>query len=274
MSDFDVLIHLRRCESGSAATEAGLRLAARLGARVLGLHAIAISSAAFASPEAVAVQVNDASNLVEEARQRAPWWQEQLAQYGLAGELDVLQGDTVEALCHASRWCDFVVIERPTIVPDAPTGWGIVSRTVFDASAPVVVVPEKARVNNVGEHILVAWNSSREATLAIRGALPLLARASRVTVLEGESSSNPFALNTLPALDLRAWFARRGINAEFHGFTPKKDHGPALLEAAHAADADMIVIGAWGHSRITELVLGGVTRHLFQNSDLPLLVAH
>lgn len=274
MSDFDVLIHLRRCESGAAATEAGLRLAARLGAHVLGLHAIAISSAAFASPEAVAVQVNDASTLVEEARQRAPWWQEQLAHYGVHGALDVLQGDPVETLCHASRWCDFVVVERPTVVPDAPTGWGIVSRTVFDASAPVVVVPEKARVDKVGQHILIAWNASREATLAIRGALPLLARAERITVLEGDPNSNPFALNALPKLDLRAWFKRRGIHAEFQAFAPKKDHGAAVLEAAHKADADLIVIGAWGHSRIAELVLGGVTRHLFQNSDLPLLVAH
>lgn len=274
MSHFDVLIHLRRCENGSTATDAGLRLAARLNAHVLGLHAVAISSAAFASPEAVAVQVNDASNLVEEARKRAPWWQQQLDRYGVSGEYQVLQGDPVETLCHASRWSDFVVIERPIHVPDAPTGWGIVSRTVFGASAPVVVVPETAPAEQVGENILIAWNASRESNLAIRGALPLLTRAKKVTVLEGEPSTNPFALNSLPNFDLRAWLERRGIHAEFKSFTPKKDHGPAVLDAAHEIGADTIVIGAWGRSRITELVLGGVTRHLFQNSDLPLLVAH
>jgi nucleotide-binding universal stress UspA family protein len=127
---------------------------------------------------------------------------------------------------------------------------------------------------SIGERILVAWNQSREATLAIRGALPLLARAAQVTVLEGSPAENPFGLRYLPKLDLRAWLQRRGIAADFRPFAPAKDIGAGLLAAAHAIDADLIVMGAWGHSRITELVLGGSTRHLFQHSDLPLLVAH
>ncbi|HOX70471.1 MAG: universal stress protein [Dokdonella sp.] len=274
MSDFDVVIHLRRCDSVVPATEAGLALAARLGAHALGLHVVALSTAAFVSPEAVAVQVNETSHLLEDARQRAPWWQQQLEQRGLKGEFQVVQGDTVDALCHAARWSDLVVAERPCAHPDAPVGWGIASRTVFGASAPVVVVPEAARVDKVGEHMLVAWNASREATLAIHGAMPLLTRAGKVTVLEGDAHPSPPGFENLPQLDLRAWFERRGIDAEFRPFKPARDHGPALLEAANSVDANLIVIGAWGQSRITELVLGGVTRHLFQHSNLPLLVAH
>lgn len=274
MSDFDVVIHLRRCDSVVPATEAGLSLAARLGAHALGLHIVALSTAAFVSPEAVAVQVNETSHLLEDARQRAPWWQAQLDQRGLKGEFQVVQGDTVEALCHAARWSDLVVAERPCANPDAPVGWGIASRTVFGTSAPVVVVPEAARVDKVGEHMLVAWNASREAALAIHGAMPLLKRAGKVTVLDGDASPGSLGFENLPRLDLRAWFERRGIDAEFRPFKPSKDHGPALLEAANAVDANLIVIGAWGQSRITELVLGGVTRHLFQHSNLPLLVAH
>ena len=274
MSNFDVVIHLRRCESGVPATEAGFALAARLGAHVLGLHVVALATAAFVSPEAVAVQVNESSHLLDEARQRAPWWQSQLQRHGLQGEFQVVQGDTVEALCHASRWSELIVAERPCSNPDAPVGWGIVSRTVFGASAPVVVVPEGARVDQIGEHMLVAWNGSREATLAIRGALPLLKRASRITVLEGDPSPSPLGIDTLPDFNLRTWFERRGISAEFRPFKPGKDHGHALLEVANGMGANMIVLGAWGQSRITELVLGGVTRHLFQHSNLPLLVAH
>jgi len=84
-----------------------------------------------------------------------------------------------------------------------------------------------------------------------------------------------FRLRYLPKLDLRAWLRRRGVEADYREFRPPgKERASALLDAAHAASADMIVMGAWGHSRITELVLGGTTRHLFQQSDLPLLVAH
>ncbi|SFN56069.1 universal stress protein [Dokdonella immobilis] len=274
MSEFDVVIHLRRLDDDVPATEAGLALAARLGAHTLGLHVVALSTAAFVSPEAVAVQVNESSHQLEEARQRAPWWSAQLARHGLQGEFQVVQGDAVEALCHAGRWSDLIVAERPCANPDAPVGWGIASRTVFGSSSPVVVVPEGARVDKVGEHMLVAWNASREAMLAIHGAMPLLKRASKVTVLEGEAIASPLGAENLPSLDLRAWLQRRGIVAEFQPFKPEKDHGPHLLEAANKADANLIVVGAWGQSRIAELVLGGVTRHLFQHSNLPMLVAH
>ena len=64
------------------------------------------------------------------------------------------------------------------------------------------------------------------------------------------------------------------MQAEFREFTVHNDYGAAILDNAHAMQADLIVMGAWGHSRITELVLGGATRHLFQFSDLPLFVAH
>ncbi len=274
MSDFDVVIHLRNCESAGPAVEAGLALGKRLDAHVLGLHVVALSTAAFVSPEAVAVQVNETSHLLEAARAREPWWRELLDRHGLPGDFQVVQGDVVDALCHASRWSDLIVAERPCANPDAPVGWGIASRTVFGSSAPVVVVPEGARIDKVGEHMLVAWNASREAMLAIRGALPLLKRAAQVTVLEGEPNAGLLGFDNLPKIDLRAWFERHGVTAEFRLFKPAKDHGPAVLEAAHAVDANLIVIGAWGQSRITELVLGGVTRHLFQHSNLPMLVAH
>ncbi|MGA9343436.1 MAG: universal stress protein [Rhodanobacteraceae bacterium] len=270
----ELLIHLRRTEDGLPAVRAGLALAKRLDAWVLGLHVVPIAAAAFASPEAVAVHVHETDQFYEAALQRAPWWHEQLERHGLAGEWQVSQGDTVEALCHAARWCDLVVVQRPLLNPDAPTGWGVVSRTVFGAATPVIVVPEAAALDSIGAHVLVAWNRSREATLAIRAALPLLARADRVTVLAGEPVENPFGLRYLPRLDLAAWLERRGVDAQFRDFKPERKHGAAILELAHEAQADLIVMGAWGHSRVSELVLGGATRYLFQNSDLPLLVAH
>lgn len=274
MAHHDVLIHLRRTDAATPAVAIGLSLAERLHAWTLGMHVVPIAAAAFASPEAVALQVHEADAMVAEASTRRAWWMEQLAARGLEGDWQVSQGDTVEVLCHAARWNDLVVVERPQLNPDAPTGWGVVSRTVFGASAPVVVVPESTAIERSGARIVVAWNQSREAALAIRGALPLLRIADRIVVLEGEPVEQPFGLRFLPKLDLRAWLARHAVPAEFRAFKPGKERGKHLLDAAHAADADLIVMGAWGHSRITELVLGGTTRHLFQSSDLPLLVAH
>lgn len=275
MAPLDVLIHLRRIDTTTPAVRVGLSLAARLEAWTTGIHVVAVAPAAFASPEAVALQVHEAEGMVDEAKARAGWWREELAARSIAGEWQVAEGETVDVLCHAARWSDLVVVERPQLNPDAPTGWGLVSRTVFGSSAPVVVVPDTAASDTAGARIVVAWNRSREATRAIHGALPLLRRAERVLVLEGEPVENPFGLRRLPQLDLRAWLARHGVSAEFRDFKPTaKERGSALLDTAHAEAADLIVMGAWGHSRITELVLGGTTRHVFQSSDLPLLVAH
>lgn len=270
----EVTIHLRRTDVGTPAAEVGLMLAKRLDAWANGLHVVPLSPVAFASPEAVALYSGEVDNLYRDALQHESLWRTLLERHGVTGEWQVTQGDVVESLCHASRWCDLVVVERPQLVPDAPTGWGVVSRTVFGASAPVVVVPESAKPSTVGARILVAWNQSREATLALRGALPLLGRADQVVVLEGDLVENPFGLRYLPKFDLRAWLERHRIAAEIRPFSGGKERGAALLDAARKEGADLIVMGAWGHSRITELVLGGTTRHLFQHSDLPLLVAH
>ena len=270
----DLLIHVRRTDAPTRAASVGLALAQRLGAWVTGLHVVPIAPAASASPEAVALYVNEADALYRDALGADAAWRAQLDAHGVDGEWQVAQGDTIEALCHASRWSDLVVIERSQLIPDAPIGWGMVSRTLFGVSAPVLVIPETAPCTRVGAHILIAWNESREAMLAIRGALPLLARAERVSVLEGDAGDSPFGLRYLPKVDLRAWLRRRAITAQFQSFAPGKERGADLLAAAHTAAADLIVMGAWGHSRITELVLGGTTRYLFQHSDLPLLVAH
>ncbi|MGH7292959.1 MAG: hypothetical protein ACREJT_17190, partial [Myxococcota bacterium] len=94
---------------------------------------VPIAQAAFASPEAVALQVHEADQMVVEAKTRRDWWMGELGTRNLRGDWQVSQGDTVEVLCHAARWNDLVVVERPQLDPDAPTGWGVVSRTVFGA---------------------------------------------------------------------------------------------------------------------------------------------
>lgn len=274
MSQLDILVHVRNAEGESLAVRAGFALAQRLQAYLYGLYVAPIGAVAFSTPETVVFQVQEADHLYNEALARKDGWQARLDEHKTAGEWLVAQGEPVEALCHAARWCDLVVAERPTLNPDAPTGWGTVSRTVFGAGVPVVVIPETAKVGALGERILIAWNHRREAMRAIHGALPLLKRATQVVVLDGTRHDDLLGVRHLPQLDLPAYFARHVITAEFRSFAAKSDHGAGILAAAREMQADLIVMGAWGHSRIAELVLGGATRHVFQNSDLPLFVAH
>lgn len=274
MPVFDILVHVRDDTAAGNAVRAAAALGKRLNGYLYGLYVAPLGAVAFSTPETVVFQVHEADRLFQEAQTRGAWWNAQLAAHNCRGEWLVAQGEAVEALCHCARWCDFVVAERPTLNPDAPTGWGTVSRTVFGAGVPVVVVPETAKLESLAERVLIGWNHSREAMLAVRGALPLLARAAQVVVLDGAPLDDEIGARHLPQLDLAAWFARHGVQAEFRSFTPKADYGAHILEAARQMQADLIVMGAWGHSRIAQLVLGGSTRYLFQNSDLPLLVAH
>jgi nucleotide-binding universal stress UspA family protein len=274
MSAFDILVHLRETRDEPLAARAALALGKRLDAYLYGLYVAPLGAVAFSTPETVVFQVHEADRLYSEAQTQGTWWRDLLAAHHASGEWLVAQGEAVEALCHCARWCDFVVAERPTLNRDAPTGWGTVSRTVFGANVPVLVVPETAQLNTLGERILVAWNHSREAMLAVRGALPLLSRAREVVVLDGVAPDDELGTRHLPRLDLAAWLERHGIRAQVRTFAAKNDYGMNILADAKDMQADLIVMGAWGHSRIAQLVLGGTTRHLFQNSDLPLLVAH
>jgi len=274
VADFDILVHVRNYEGESLAATVGLALAQRLHAHALGLYVAALGSVAFSTLETVVFQVQEADDLYQAALAQRGAWEKRLAAHQVSGEWLVAQGEPVEAICHAARWCDLVVAERPQLNADAPIGWGTVSRTVFGAGIPVVVVPQTAKPATVGERILVAWNHSREAARAISGALPLLRLAKQIVVLDGAEQESLVGARHLPQLDLAQYFVRHGVAAEFRLFTPTSDYGAGILDAAHAMSADLIVMGAWGHSRIAALVLGGATRHLFQNSDVPLFVAH
>ena len=110
MAPYDVLIHLRRTDALTPAVRLGLALAERLSAWTCGIHVVATAPAAFVSPEAVALQVHEADDMVEAAKARSGWWLDALGERKLDGEWCVSQGDTVEVLCHAARWSDLVVV--------------------------------------------------------------------------------------------------------------------------------------------------------------------
>jgi nucleotide-binding universal stress UspA family protein len=274
MTPLDILVHVREGDADPLAARTAIAIAQRVPAHLYGLGVAPLGPVAFTTPETVSFQAYEADRLFAEQNARREWWRDYLGARGANGAWLAAQGEPVEAICHAARWCDLVVAERPTLNPDAPTGWGTVSRTVFGAGAPVVVVPQTAKVNSAGERVLVAWNRSREAMRAVHGALPLLRVASSVLVLDGAAREDPLGARHLPDLNLQDYLARHGITASLQRFAPKNEHGANILSAAREAGSDLIVMGAWGHSRIAELVLGGATRHIFQNSELPLLVAH
>jgi nucleotide-binding universal stress UspA family protein len=140
---------------------------------------------------------------------------------------------------------------------------------------PVLVVPYAGHFESVGRRVLIGWNASREATRAVNDAMPLLAEADVVTVLTIDAREGPDAHGELPGADISLHLARHGVKAEIERTVSAGiSTGDVLLSRAADLGADLLVIGAYGHSRVRELLLGGATRSILQSMTVPVLMSH
>ncbi len=187
---------------------------------------------------------------------------------GLPSAWHELTGREPEVVAGLGRTSDLVVVGRPNGENEGPMA-ATLDAALFDTGRPVLVASHKAPVT-LDERVALAWNGSAQAARVVAGALPLLARAKQVTVLSGGGADRK-----APAAQLLTYLARHGIEARHETFDPGQHAvGRALLERAGQLQADLLVMGAYGHSRLREMILGGATREVLEKSDLPVLMAH
>jgi nucleotide-binding universal stress UspA family protein len=147
---------------------------------------------------------------------------------------------------------------------------------LLDSARPLLVVPPAFHAGasagaSLGRHIALAWNGSRESAQAVAQALPLLKTAETVTVIAVGTAKTSGAAGR----DLADYLAWHGITAQLRQPAAEgRPVGALLLATAEAAGADLLVLGGYGHSRLREMILGGVTRHVLYNAALPVLLAH
>jgi len=144
-------------------------------------------------------------------------------------------------------------------------------RITLASGRPILVVPYAGQFEKIGRYVLVAWNGSREAARAVADAMPILASAEAVTVL----MVDPQAGVDLPGADIALHLARHGVKAQVER-TVSADVPIAEVLLSRAADlgADLLVMGAYGHSRVRELLLGGATRSILASMTIPVLMSH
>ncbi|MYN02062.1 universal stress protein [Pseudoduganella sp. DS3] len=210
-------------------------------------------------------------------------------------EQRILDDDASAGLSLMARHADLVIVgqlDARQRGPDVP------AEVLAASGKPVLVVPLSARPSGTiavtrdgiassggpapARHILAAWNASREAGRALQDALPLLRRAERVTVAIFDAETRPGVFGEPPGADILAWLARHGVSAhlvlgqgERQGLLKRgSDIGGQLLALAAERDCDLLVMGAYGHSRLRETLLGGVTRSVLDAMTLPLLMSH
>jgi nucleotide-binding universal stress UspA family protein len=177
-------------------------------------------------------------------------------------------GRETDVVATAGRLVDLIVIGLPDAESETPLA-ATLDAALFDTGRPVLAAPAKA-APAVGSRIFIAWNGSAQAARVVAAALPFLQAAEQVTVVTvgdiGRSAS---------ASDLVAYLGRHDVRAKHEGLTA--DHGTVgatLLKHAGQGRADLLVMGAYGHSRLREMILGGATRDVLAASTVPLLMAH
>src|SRR5215469_4093140 len=148
----------------------------------------------------------------------------------------------------------------------------IIEAALFDSGGPVIIVPYIQRAPLRLDHIMVCWDGSRAAARAIRDAIPFLRRAGRIEVV---NVTNEGKQDQIECADLGAHLAHHELNAVIKRI-PLGDVDVAAVLLSHAADegVDFIVMGGYGHSRLREFVLGGVTRSMLRTMTVPVLMSH
>lgn len=175
------------------------------------------------------------------------------------------------ALARSSALADVMIISSCSGAQDNNITLGILGDVILGTHVAVVVQPDNIRKFEVAGPVVVAWNGSLEAGNALRAAVPLLRLASDVHIVVVEEEKD----HDLPPLEASEYLSRHGIKSKIHELAADKSSVQAiLLSAIDTLEAKYMVMGAYGHSRAREFFFGGVTRNLFRDCPVPLLVAH
>ena len=169
---------------------------------------------------------------------------------------------------------DLMIAPGPESLAHGVIRRGALDRALLESGAPMLMLPPEWTPGNVGDNIVIAWNAGREALRAVHDAMPLLERARKVTVFA--FSSRPSVLRKSAQM-LVDHLAAHGVKAEhIADWTNTGDLTAveALFASLDTQDADLIVAGAFGHSRIYEGLFGGVTLDLMHQQSLPVLMSH
>jgi len=275
----NILIHLDHSSGCSNRLEAAFGLARQFDAQVSGLFVVPN----YVVPSYVEAQISVdlITDVTEKAMARAG---ETLAEYqklandaGVDMSGHVIEGQLIPILREHSKYADLMILGQDH--PDDPdnASYGLADALLFEGACACLVVPHSGRLTTPGKRVLLTWNASRESARALREAMPLLSTAETVVVLSSEPDDgyDDVARGHPHARELDRFLKSHGIESVSSGISdPDLSPTDAIIGQAVEMNADVIVMGAYGHARLREIILGGVTRDLLKQTQLPLLLAH
>lgn len=273
----DILVHIDT-DRAQARCQIAAEIAARGGGAVTGLYLKTrlidqysdVSALGFLPEADLAGLIKEYDEATsDDARKAAGILEVAAAAAGVRCESETVGGDSPEPLIARARLADLVVMPPPQAQPPYNVKASAVD-VGLGCGGPVLVVPPKVDSVAIGRRVLLAWNGSREASRAMRDALPLLREGAVVEIRTAGRGDEEAGLGALRRHLERLGFVANASIAQ----DANRSIGEVLTHQAQAADCDLIVMGLYGHTRAREFVLGGASREMIHDPKLPLLVSH
>jgi nucleotide-binding universal stress UspA family protein len=279
MSYKTITVHLDAGPRCATRVALAARLAVRHGSRLVGIAPtglpdviVAMNSAV---PNAIECIALAAADLRANADAAARAFEKECRRAGVVSfEAEAVIDEAVDAMVDRGRCSDLVVVgQADTGAPVDGVAFDFPQQVLLHCGPPVLVVPYAGTFASLGERVLIAWKDTREAARALRDAQPLLRDARHVSLVEvGPVRTDGTGDGSLEAAS--AWLDSHSIPFEAHREIDLAEVGVQLLSRASDLGVDLIVCGGYGHSRLREWALGGVTRHLLGHMTVPTLLSH
>ena len=184
------------------------------------------------------------------------------------GQFHTLDGYLIDDLSVQSRYADLLIIPQDLGAEANLNSNYWPGNVLMTAACPVLLLPDSKSIHLPPQKVLLAWDGSRESANALRAAWPMLERVEKIEIASVSS-------NDAEARDIARYIGHRGMESEIHLLEGSGwNAGSILLEQADLLGSQLIIMGAFGHSRLREFVLGGTTKHILDHARLPVLFSH
>ncbi|GAC1481783.1 MAG: universal stress protein [Acetobacteraceae bacterium] len=186
---------------------------------------------------------------------------------GATANFASVTGREEDLVAQLARLTDLTVVPHPEAGDDVSSSDAL-HAVLFDSGRPVLIAPQ-AKPQTIATRICIAWNGTAESAACVQAAIPWMQRAQAVRVL----SADEYQRRGPGAAELASYLALHDVRVDLAQFRPHdKDVGRGLLNAAREFGSDLLAMGAYSHSRLRQLILGGVTRHVLEHASIPVMM--
>ncbi|MFD2207811.1 universal stress protein [Kiloniella antarctica] len=271
----DIQVQIDSTLASKTRLEAALQLTRKLdGTHIMGVHALKTPEAILSgAPHGVVgyfpeeIIENQRELIKNQALELKEYFEANVSKIGSSHEWRQHEGREVDIVAFHARFTDLTIISQ--VKGRFADELEFSGSLLMESSLPILAVPETKIPEDMIENILIAWDGSAEASRAVQGAIPLLRMAKKIILL---SVGLPDEGN-IPQEDIAAHLLRHDVSCD-RLVVDSPFPEDIIMATAKEQNVGLIVAGAWGHSRIREMIFGGVTKSLFSNQKIPVLLSH